>query len=689
MVLLRKDFMYGGRNMKKQFKVLSIICLAMVILTMLVTVGSAQEEVEPLGKPQNVYPASEAYGVTITWNSVEGAVGYNVYRRTETGVNQKIATVEGEQTVEYYDASAKNATRYYYSVAAFGENGEGKRSDEKRRTFVASAVVKKPVNKDGSITVEWEKVKGADKYLIYKKTYGGKWSKIATVGADKSSLSDKSVKNNTLYYYSVVTLNGKTYSTRDDDGAEIEYMSVPKNFTLKNSYNAIRFYWNEISGAKEYIVYRKDTKNNKWVRLGVTENTLFIDDTIKNGTIYYYTVRAVGHNSGVSAFKASSKYMALFELKGVSVTCKPVSVRISWQKASVGTGYKVFKLVDGKWKYIKGIKTKDTTYYDDTDVKQGKTYTYMVRSYYGDAVGSFNTKGYTTKFYPAPYISAKYSPDGIVVSWSKSYGATGYTLQHKAEGGTKWSNVKTVYSLSDRKAVHGKPTYGKKNYYRVVALGTGDATVISYVKTMNGINPKKKMVALTYDDGPHKTNTPKIVNTLAKYNGRATFFVVGSRVGSYKAAIKGAVKIGCEIGNHTYDHKTLTAVSVATMDSQINKTNSIVKTVCGVTPKIVRTPGGAVNKTVINNVDYPIVGWSVDTLDWKYRKASSVEKKIKSNVKDGSIILMHDLYGSTATATENIVPWLVNNGYQLVTVSEMMQVKGVDFKAGKVYSRAS
>ena len=88
-------------------------------------------------------------------------------------------------------------------------------------------------------------------------------------------------------------------------------------------------------------------------------------------------------------------------------------------------------------------------------------------------------------------------------------------------------------------------------------------------------------------------------------------------------------------------------------------------------------------------MNYPIINWSVDTLDWKYRKASSVQSKIKSNVKDGSIILMHDLYASTASATESIVPWLVNNGYQLVTVTEMMQVKGVDFKAGKVYTKAS
>ena len=667
--------------------ILKIFIIAIFAVTLGVT-SSAEGEAFEIGKPQNVYPANEAYGITVSWSGVDGAKGYNIYRRTENSESKLIGTVNSNEVNEYYDSTVATGTRYYYTVEAFDETGNTGKSDEKRRTFVASASVKKPVNKDGSITIEWNMVKGADKYVVYKKTYGGEWSELATLGADKLTLVDKNVKNNTLYYYSVVTLDGKTYSTRDDDGTAGEYMSVPKQFTLKNSNNTIRFYWNKISGAREYIVYRKDTKNKSWVRLGETEDTLFIDENIKNGTEYYYTVRAVGSNSGVSAYKASSKYMALFKLQGVSLSCKPVSVRISWKKASVGTGYKVFKLVDGSWKYIKGITNKNTTYYDDNDVKQGGTYTYMVRSYYGSALGSFNTEGYTTKFYPAPNINAKHSPNGIVVSWSKSYGATGYTLEHKVDGATSWNTVKTVFSLNERTATH-KPVYGKKNHYRVVALGTGDATVISYVKSLYGIDPTKKMVALTYDDGPHKTYTPQIVKTLSKYNGRATFFVVGSRVNSYKSAIKGAVNIGCEIGNHTYNHKTLTTVSVSTMKSQISKTNSVVKSVCGVTPTIVRTPGGAVNNTVLKNVNYPIISWSVDTLDWKYRKASSVQSKIKSNVKDGSIILMHDLYASTASATENIVPWLVNNGYQLVTVTEMMQVKGVDFKAGKVYTKAS
>jgi len=196
------------------------------------------------------------------------------------------------------------------------------------------------------------------------------------------------------------------------------------------------------------------------------------------------------------------------------------------------------------------------------------------------------------------------------------------------------------------------------------------------------------MVALTYDDGPYTPVTNQILDVLEEYNGRATFFVVGSRVPTYKDCIKREASLGCEIGNHTYNHTILTSVNASTIKSEIADTNAAVKNITGQAPKIVRTPGGAVNSTVKANVKYPMFNWSVDTLDWKYRNSSSVVSSIKNNVRDGSIVLMHDLYGSTGTATEQIVPWLVKNGYQLVTVSELMAVKGIDVQKGQLYTRA-
>ena len=101
-----------------------------------------------------------------------------------------------------------------------------------------------------------------------------------------------------------------------------------------------------------------------------------------------------------------------------------------------------------------------------------------------------------------------------------------------------------------------------------------------------------------------------------------------------------------------------------------------------------RPPYGSVKTNQLKSTNMVSILWSVDTLDWQSRNASSVIAKVKANTRDGSIVLMHDLYGSTATATETIVPWLISQGYQLVTVSELMQLKGIDMQPGQVYTRA-
>lgn len=170
---------------------------------------------------------------------------------------------------------------------------------------------------------------------------------------------------------------------------------------------------------------------------------------------------------------------------------------------------------------------------------------------------------------------------------------------------------------------------------------------------------------------------------MEKNNARATFFVVGSRVNTYSDCIKREASLGCEIANHTYNHTILTSASDSVIKSEIQRTNDAVKKLTGRSPVLVRAPGGSVNARVKNAVKYPLIGWSVDTEDWK--NSSGVVPEVKRHVKDGSIVLMHDLYGSTASAVETLVPWLVNQGYQLVTVSELMQLKGIDMQAGKVY----
>ena len=168
----------------------------------------------------------------------------------------------------------------------------------------------------------------------------------------------------------------------------------------------------------------------------------------------------------------------------------------------------------------------------------------------------------------------------------------------------------------------------------------------------DGIDPDKKMIALTFDDGPGRY-TEDIVNCLKKNNGKATFFVLGCNVDSYKSALKAADKIGCQIGNHSYDHKNLTKLSEKEIRAQISQTDSKVKNVIGKAPDLVRTPG-----TI---------------------------KAVMKDIKDGDIVLMHDIHEPTKYAACFLIPKLKQEGYQLVTVSELARYRGHTLKKGTVY----
>ena len=199
------------------------------------------------------------------------------------------------------------------------------------------------------------------------------------------------------------------------------------------------------------------------------------------------------------------------------------------------------------------------------------------------------------------------------------------------------------------------------------------------------IDPSKPMIALTYDDGPQTESGNRIIDTFMKYDQRCTFFVVGDRISSRAEEIKRMADNGFEIGNHSYSHKYLNKCDAATIRSEIDKCNSAISQVAGVTPKVMRLPGGNKNQTVLSNVNMPIILWNVDTRDWDHRNVQKTLDAVIGKVKDGDIVLMHELYSATADATEILVPKLLEQGFQLVTVSELAQAKGVSLTANQVY----
>lgn len=198
----------------------------------------------------------------------------------------------------------------------------------------------------------------------------------------------------------------------------------------------------------------------------------------------------------------------------------------------------------------------------------------------------------------------------------------------------------------------------------------------------------EKLVALTFDDGPYAPVTDRILDTLEKYGAKATFFVVGNRIDNYQSTVKRASRLGCEIASHTWSHKNLTKLTAQEISNEIGKSTIKIASVTGKPVTLVRPPEGARNDLVKQTVKYPLIMWSVDSMDWKNRNAKKNYNAVTSNVFDGSIVLMHDLYPETAAAVEKIVPDLIARGYKFVTVTELMEARGVQMKDGKSYRQA-
>ena len=210
----------------------------------------------------------------------------------------------------------------------------------------------------------------------------------------------------------------------------------------------------------------------------------------------------------------------------------------------------------------------------------------------------------------------------------------------------------------------------------ITAKGAG---VPADLAASHGIDPSRPMIALTFDDGPKTSVTSRILDSLQANGGRATFFMLGSNVNANAGVIRRMVDQGCEVANHTHDHKYLTKIGADGIVSQVGSTNQKIQAVCGVSPVLMRPPGGyidAASLNVLGSMGMPAIMWSIATRDWQHRNAQRTIDTVLSQVKDGDVILMHDIYSTTADAAVVLIPELTARGYQLVTVSELAAYRG-------------
>lgn len=200
-------------------------------------------------------------------------------------------------------------------------------------------------------------------------------------------------------------------------------------------------------------------------------------------------------------------------------------------------------------------------------------------------------------------------------------------------------------------------------------------------------NYRKEHIALTFDDGPSRLTTPEVLKALEKNECRATFFVLGNRINRSTAGILRKERaLGCEIGNHSYDHAFLVGKSRKKISREFRRTDRLVRRITGQTPDLCRAPYGAFNKKILQIMNRPNLFWTLDTQDWKYRSRRHLMKYVRRQKRDGAVVLMHDIQPSTAKSVDALCRYLKKNNYETVTVSELAAIKNVKLKPGHVYS---
>lgn len=207
--------------------------------------------------------------------------------------------------------------------------------------------------------------------------------------------------------------------------------------------------------------------------------------------------------------------------------------------------------------------------------------------------------------------------------------------------------------------------------------------------SLRALDPTKPMIAMTFDDGPGVKTTDRILNVMEKYGVVATFFEVGQSVDGIEGAdkmLKRELKLGCEVGHHTYSHINMLASSKAEIKKESDKAAKAIKKATGQNPTVMRPPYGNCDDSIAKVVNLPCINWSIDTLDWQSHDADAICQIIKSEIGDGKVILMHSIYDDTCKAVEKITPWLIEQGYQFATVSELITYKyNEEPKNGKFY----
>ncbi len=480
-----------------------------------------------------------------------------------------------------------------------------------------------------------------------------------------------------VYYANIVNNKNKLIS----ENIYTSNYSLKEACKVKDNYIFVEGYTKNISNS--LLNYYKDKKElSKNYKDFLKEDNKYHYALSKDGILIIMNKKGIYNKKGIE--KITFKYDDFKNIINIDTTKNVKKIK----KISRNE-----KLTDNK--KIMYIKTKTNVY-----AKANKNSDVLLILEKGEVVEQlelgnieFSKVNYNDKDY---YVLFKYLSDKPVAKLGYTDVSDKIEIKNKAilykEDNDKSEKIATLNKITSLSRIGKKENWNEVIYNNKIAFVKSSDLVVksneTYLNIGNRkIDPKKPMVALTFDDGPNPSSSNRILDTLEKYNSVATFFELGSLASSYPNVIKREEKIGCEVASHTYSHADLAGLSRDGILGEVNKADNVFKKILGHDVSLLRPPYGSTSQLVRNTVNHPLILWDIDTLDWKSRNKNSILSEVHA-VSDynGRIILMHSIYETTADAVEELVPELINKGYQLVTVSELAKYKGYNtLKNGGIY----
>ena len=419
-----------------------------------------------LATPSGLSVSNTIASLTLKWNAVKGATGYEIYRAGTDGKYSKIKTVT---STSYVDTNVKNNAQYSYRIKAYNTacTSAFSTAASLKKTQISVSNLKADAN-GSKVQLSWTGgVTGAEGYVIYRRTEDGSYAEIGrTAGNTYSDTISAGIK----YYYAVAVYSG---SRTEDKCPEVGvmYLAEPAVTGASNITSGVQVKWSQVTGATGYIVYHKGAGKG-WARIadikdGSTVN--YTDTTAESGTTYTYTVRAYNKDT-MSDWNSTKSLMRISDTTLTGASNITSGVQVKWSQVTGATGYIVYRKGAGKgWGRIADIKSGSTVSYTDTTAASGTTYTYTVRAYNGNTMGDWHSAKSVMRISDTTLTGASNITYGVQVKWSRVTGATGYIVYRKGAG-KGWARIADIkngstVSYTDTTAASGTTyTYTVRAY---------------------------------------------------------------------------------------------------------------------------------------------------------------------------------------------------------------------------------